>query len=165
MSRACRKAPPLQPPLQLPLQPRSVSAVRVCRASAPCIHISAPPQRHVFFTRKKQQQNNQVHGPAISFSLLASVYLYTLVLTYDLPVFDTFVFTSIHIYTYSTHSCSHLCTRWCSPTICRSSTHSCSHLYMSMLVSGNICICMCVCVYRYMRMSMCLVCTYPCLYL
>ena len=56
-----------------------------------------PRERHVFFTRKKQQQNNQVHGPAISFSLLASVYLYTLVLTYDLPVFDTLVFTSLHV--------------------------------------------------------------------
>ena len=51
----------------------------------------------MYFLRAKKKQNNQVHGPAISFSLLASVYLYTLVLTYDLPVFDTLVFTSLHV--------------------------------------------------------------------
>ena len=49
LSRACRKAPPLQPPLQ----PRSVSAVRVCRASAPCTHISAPPRAACIFYAQK----------------------------------------------------------------------------------------------------------------
>ena len=83
-----------------------------------------PRERHVFFTRKKQQQNNQVHGPAISFSLLASVYLYTLVLTYDLPVFDTLVFTSLHV-------------------------DACVWIYLYMYV----CMCVCVYRYMYVHVS------------